>query len=808
MGAYGMDAAVSTLVPPTDGFERTFQSGAHTTDTVSTLVSIKENINNGQQINADHDEIHWVNGQRPSHDPWPAIGASSRTRHEHLRSAFPDLHWRSLTLYTPVPTSHMHHDTHQSSCATAYIAIITGDGEQMQLMHQVHAPSHNLHHHSEYSSITTPSSCGTHWQHLFIHLHIAVYLIVCVGTILVCCDSPYIDLSNIVIQVMQEYLLGWALARMRIRISRIAFHLLISQHTSTSLFVLSQYSREIILLIIASCVHCAHAMDETSPEYTKLLNVEIWDSIPSPYFRLSSGWFSSLRIALANVFQDHDSLLRCARRQDIGRDAVGAIRAFVAAVPAQIAADGAIINAGAAAVMAQPSQQEVDGHANRKRRLYAAILQKISRGSSLYHLFTTDANFMAEGIAVYEYIFEVGHVAFSEDQTKALIDIWNNMTLMNMKVPIEANSLYFWRQVISKAGEPLNKGPRQARRKFYVGLPESFDAVVSNERRIEGDGTYVFPAHYPPHHPRAGDVHIQANSPDLDLIARAFSLEWGLYFKRGQVKPVPRGSVYSVTTARTEFAMLISAHQDEFMETATRFISGCDSSSSASPASTSGVSSGDTSGDQAAFQQHTPHATALAIQRSQINSSTRCHTCGGLGHVSSIDGKSCLTRELGISIPKPTLLQIKYPTGEPMSRQLKEALIAELPEDTWRDALAYMSESGPASSYDIAKCALEAAAEQYEAAQAVGYQAAQAVGYRSDGGRGGRGKGKQPFVRRRFPGKGKGKPAPINQQADLAQDCDYDEPEQDGEVFSIEYDSIVVSNNAPTAEGTAFPDSD
>ena len=98
---------------------------------------------------------------------------------------------------------------------------------------------------------------------------------------------------------------------------------------------------------------------------------------------------------------------------------------------------------------------------------------------------------MAEGIAVYEYIFEIGHVGFSDDQKQALIDIWNNMTLMNMKVPIDANSLYFWRQVISKAGEPLNKGPRQARRKFYIGLPESFDAVVSNERRIEGDGSYM-----------------------------------------------------------------------------------------------------------------------------------------------------------------------------------------------------------------------------------------------------------------------------------------------------------------------------
>jgi hypothetical protein len=345
---------------------------------------------------------------------------------------------------------------------------------------------------------------------------------------------------------------------------------------------------------------------------------------------------------------------------------------------------------------------------------------------------------------------------------------------------IDANSLYFWRQIISKAAEPLNKGLRQQRRKFYVGLPESFDAVVSNERRIEGDGTYVYPANYPAHHSRAGVVHAQANSPDLDFMARVFSLEWSLYVKRGQIKPVPRGSVYSVTSARTEFAMLISAHQDEFMETATRFISGCDSSSSASQASTSG----DTPGDQAAFQQHTPHATALAIQRSQINSSTRCHTCGGLGHVSSIDGNSCLTRELGISIPKPTLLQIKYPTGEPMSPQLKEALMAELPESTWRDALVYMAESNP-SSLDIAKLALGSEAE---------YDAAQAVGYRSDGGRG-RGKGKQPFVRRRFPGKGKGKPALTNQQVDLAQNCeDYDaqpsnfygncadEPEHDGEV--------------------------
>ena len=93
-------------------------------------------------------------------------------------------------------------------------------------------------------------------------------------------------------------------------------------------------------------------MEEGSAEYTKLLNVDIWDGVPSPYFRLSSGWFSSLRIALANVFQDGDSLLRCAKGEDIGRGVVGHITPFAPAVPPTInPTDGAIITNGTAAVV-------------------------------------------------------------------------------------------------------------------------------------------------------------------------------------------------------------------------------------------------------------------------------------------------------------------------------------------------------------------------------------------------------------------------------------------------------------------------
>jgi hypothetical protein len=61
---------------------------------------------------------------------------------------------------------------------------------------------------------------------------------------------------------------------MRVNLGRIACRF-IRQASS------SQYTRVIILLTIALCVHYAHAVDETSPEYTKLLNVEIWDGVHS-----------------------------------------------------------------------------------------------------------------------------------------------------------------------------------------------------------------------------------------------------------------------------------------------------------------------------------------------------------------------------------------------------------------------------------------------------------------------------------------------------------------------------------------------
>ena len=111
-----MDAAVSTVVPPTEGLNAPSSQAPDTVDTVNTLVSIKVNINNGQKFNADHVEMQddWVNGQRPSQDPWPAIGASDRTRLEHLRSACPD--WQTGT--------HCAHQCQPVQCIMTSIRVV------------------------------------------------------------------------------------------------------------------------------------------------------------------------------------------------------------------------------------------------------------------------------------------------------------------------------------------------------------------------------------------------------------------------------------------------------------------------------------------------------------------------------------------------------------------------------------------------------------------------------------------------------------------------------------------------------------
>ena len=52
-----------------------------------------------------------------------------------------------------------------------------------------------------------------------------------------------------------------------------------------------------------------------------------------------------------------------------------------------------------------------------------------------------------------------------------------------------------------------------------------------------------------------------------------------------------------------------------------------------------------------------------AVSRGAINASFICLICGGRGHAGSVDGMDCLTKQLGISIPRQELAATKYPNG-------------------------------------------------------------------------------------------------------------------------------------------------
>ena len=52
-----------------------------------------------------------------------------------------------------------------------------------------------------------------------------------------------------------------------------------------------------------------------------------------------------------------------------------------------------------------------------------------------------------------------------------------------------------------------------------------------------------------------------------------------------------------------------------------------------------------------------------AVTRKQITSKSICAVCGGRGHYSRVEGMDCLTKQLGISIPRSELAQTKYPSG-------------------------------------------------------------------------------------------------------------------------------------------------
>jgi len=111
---------------------------------------------------------------------------------------------------------------------------------------------------------------------------------------------------------------------------------------------------------------------------------------------------------------------------------------------------------------------------------------------------------------------------------------------------------------------------------------------------------------------------------DLYALCKAFYPEWHYRIKSGQIKSAPRGSVYEVRE-----------HVDDYSE-----------------------------GDEDARDDESDgEALYSSVSRRQITSKSVCGVCGGRGHYGRVEGMDCLTKQLGIHIPRSELALTKYPSG-------------------------------------------------------------------------------------------------------------------------------------------------
>ena len=197
----------------------------------------------------------------------------------------------------------------------------------------------------------------------------------------------------------------------------------------------------------------------------------------------------------------------------------------------------------------------------------------------------------------------------------------------------DPEGLWLWLEYLEELSFNMKgsgKTAIQMRKKFFEGLPEWFDAYVASERMTPNPGSYVEKANYPTHHPKAGTANPKSGEPDMHALVTALDPIWRR--KVRTIKSAPRGMVYQ--TQQTN---------DDCYE--------CDEASS------------DDANHDDDDQAETHNGTANAVARSNITAAFICLVCGGRGHAASVDGVECLTKQLGISIPRQELAATKYPNG-------------------------------------------------------------------------------------------------------------------------------------------------
>ena len=322
-----------------------------------------------------------------------------------------------------------------------------------------------------------------------------------------------------------------------------------------------------------------------------------WDFLPGvkrwngePFYEFLTVWFVALGVALASIVQDGNTLLQCAEEQDEGRGA-------------------------------GDDEDLKRKHRLRSARVYACILNYISPTSWI----TRHANkiFPNNGPGLYKFIKHVGALSYDEYKIEEMRATWDEATMSKIGIRFDPTAIWKWHDWIEDYGDKLGKTNSQKRKKFLEGFPEAFDIVIQAEKMKTAATTDLkIPANYPAWHPKSGDAHPQAGTPDVFAMAQHFYPEWSRRCAKGLIRQVPRGSVYQAEVNS-------DASDERCHETI------------------------DDDDDEDAY----------SVARSKITAAWVCVVCGGRGHASNVDGTDCLTKQLGITIPRSELASTRYPSG-------------------------------------------------------------------------------------------------------------------------------------------------
>ena len=360
-------------------------------------------------------------------------------------------------------------------------------------------------------------------------------------------------------------------------------------------------------------------------DYDVLPGMKMWDG--KPYFEFRTTWWLALIGALGSIFQEGWTLIQTANGVDVG---------------------------GPMGPVAMPTPAQQSQHANRNIRLFYCILNYISPKSTIHRIART--TFQGDGMGLFNFLFVFGHMPYTRRQMNARDAAWKEATIETLKIPIDENTVYTWYEWVEEQGNKLAKTSVAKREKFLDGFPESFDHIVIPERSSVmngGFGTHIYPVNYPAHYPAAmaGNPHPLAGQPDTEALAQQFTYDWQDFILMGKIRPKKAMAVDQVRSIPEDMAFKVAAE--------------------AGPRDTERFAKFEDlmeirpSEQGKAFQiiDYGKEQLCLAIKKDSITSKTVCMTCGGRGHVSRVDGMTCMTLTLGVDVPKDVVKQVTYPDG-------------------------------------------------------------------------------------------------------------------------------------------------